>query len=41
MRKKKEKAEWIRDMLEDLAIWFTIIFWLTIMAETVAYLIVY
>ena len=43
MRKEKEKkkSEWFRDMLEDLAIWIVMLFWLTIVAETVAYFIVY
>ena len=38
---RKKKSDRVRDMLEDLAIWITMLFWLTILAETIAYFIVY
>jgi hypothetical protein len=37
---KKKKSDRVRDMLEDLAIWIIMLFWLTIIAETAAYFIV-
>ena len=38
---KKKKSDRVRDMLEDLAIWIIMLFWLTIIAEIIAYLIIY
>ena len=41
LRMRKKKSDRVKDMLEDLAIRFIIVFWVAILAETIAYFIVY